>query len=807
MDFLNKIENDSILLVPSNIKNKLLDYINDNKLLLNIKLMTFRELQNGLLYTFSNEAIYYVMKEYNLSFETAKDFINNTIYVEDKKYESDKLNTIVKIKKGLDEKGLLERDPLFINLLKSKSKMYIYGFTTINKLQDYLLEVASKYIEIESKNKEDNKYKHKAYSLPTLEDEVAYVAEKISELISSGVELDHIYLANYSSEYYFAIKKIFGLYHIPVYLKGETKLSDTVIGKYFVDNMIEDMNKHLNNIKEKFDIDNNEFNLKVYNKLTNLVNSYYWASSYLEIKDLIEAEMKTISIPADHYDKEILTTNIVDNMFDDDEYVFLLGFNQKSIPKSYRDEDYIDDSIKTYLMESSIEKNKASKIRYSTAIKNIKNLTITLKETSISSTYLPSTLIDGDYIKQEKIDSITYSKYSDEFNKLLYATRIDNLIKFNEQTEDLKELHKTYDIPYKTYSNKYTGIDKNKVRDKLETKGYSYSSISHYFECPFKFYLNYYYKLEEFESSFSTFIGNAFHEVLEKCLDGSNDIDEVYYQYIEEHKNELPYTEKEQYFVDKVKDELYFIVDAIKDQYETFPGEITDEWHEKGIEKTTNELGLNTNIKSVFKGIVDKCIFIGNDVIIVDYKTGTSAHLDRDHFEYGITIQLPIYLFLLNNLNKDYTVVGMYLQHILQGLIYRNGNKDYTQLKTDSLKLDGLTLDDEDKISEFDSGYTFSKLITGLRKKQDGNWMYDSRIITYEDQDKLYDMIKNLIEECINKTSDAVFDISPIKDKTVDGCKYCTYRDICFRRNNDINYITPQNDENDEEEEEGDDYE
>ena len=40
MDFLNNLENNSILLVPNNIKNKILTYINDNKLLLNIKLLT-----------------------------------------------------------------------------------------------------------------------------------------------------------------------------------------------------------------------------------------------------------------------------------------------------------------------------------------------------------------------------------------------------------------------------------------------------------------------------------------------------------------------------------------------------------------------------------------------------------------------------------------------------------------------------------------------------------------------------------------------------------------------------------------------
>ena len=79
--------------------------------------------------------------------------------------------------------------------------------------------------------------------------------------------------------------------------------------------------------------------------------------------------------------------------------------------------------------------------------------------------------------------------------------------------------------------------------------------------------------------------------------------------------------------------------------------------------------------------------------------------------------------------------------------------------------------------------------------------------MTYEQKDEIYNMIKNLIEECINKTSDAVFDIIPIKDKTVDGCKYCTYRDICFRRNDDIHYLTPPSKDEDEDEEEGDDNE
>jgi ATP-dependent helicase/DNAse subunit B len=793
MDFLKTLDNNSILLVPNNIKNKILKYINDNKLLINIKLMTFRDLKVGLLYDYKSDAIYHVMKSESVSYETAKDFINNTYYLNEESYKGNKLNKILNIKNDLKVNELLIEDPLFINLLKSKSKMYIYGFTSINKLQDYLLELVSKHIDVISLNPEFNSYKHEAIKLPTLEDEVIYVAEKISELINQGISLNKIYLANYNQEYYFSIKKIFGLYKIPVYLKGDMKLSDTTIGKYFLDNLSDNMDKLLYKIRIKYDTDNNTYNSKIYNKLSNLINTYYWTDSYIEIKDLIAAELKTISISNDHFENEIVTTDILDNIFFDDEYVFLLGFNQKSIPKSYRDEEYIEDAIKPSLMETTLDKNTSSKLRYSIAVKNIKNLCITLKDVSISSTYLPSTLIDGENIVLKE-ETIKYSNFCDDLNKLLFGDKLDGLIKFNETSEELSILHKSYDIPYKEYSNAFDKLNQDKVKEKLSAKGYSYSTISTYYKCPFRFYLDYFYRLEEFETTFSTFIGSAFHKVMEECItDETKDIDDVYYQYINENKKNLPYTKKEEFYVDKVKDELHFIINTIREQYKHSEHDIKDEWHEKYIEKSTDELGLNTNIKSIIKGVVDKCIFINNDVIIIDYKTGTSATINRKYFEYGIDIQLPIYLYLLKNDNSNTNIVGMYLQHILKGLVYRNKtnkNKTYEEIKSGDLKLDGLSLDDESKLREFDDSYDKSEIISGLSKKNDGEWRYPGRMISYEEEDELYKVIENLITECINNTSDGNFKINPFKDRYHNGCDYCKYRDICFRKDSDIRNVT-----------------
>ena len=91
-----------------------------------------------------------------------------------------------------------------------------------------------------------------------------------------------------------------------------------------------------------------------------------------------------------------------------------------------------------------------------------------------------------------------------------------------------------------------------------------------------------------------------------------------------------------------------------------------------------------------------------------------------------------------------------------------------------------------------------SEIITGLSINKDGEWSNKNRMMSSEEQSEIYDLIKNLIEECINNTSDAQFDISPIKDDKINGCDYCNYKDICFRKPSDINYIN-----NYEEKEEG----
>ena len=68
------------------------------------------------------------------------------------------------------------------------------------------------------------------------------------------------------------------------------------------------------------------------------------------------------------------------DLITDDQYIFMLNFNQSAIPVIYKDEDYIPDKSKVkILLNTTLEKNKIEKENAICNIKNIKNLIITYK--------------------------------------------------------------------------------------------------------------------------------------------------------------------------------------------------------------------------------------------------------------------------------------------------------------------------------------------------------------------------------------------------------------------------------------------
>ena len=75
------LTNNSILIIPDNLKVKTIKYLNSLNEMYNIKIMTFKELAKHIQFDYDVLAINYIMKKQSISYENAKELIENMYYI------------------------------------------------------------------------------------------------------------------------------------------------------------------------------------------------------------------------------------------------------------------------------------------------------------------------------------------------------------------------------------------------------------------------------------------------------------------------------------------------------------------------------------------------------------------------------------------------------------------------------------------------------------------------------------------------------------------------------------------------------
>lgn len=762
------IKDNSILIIPNTLKNDIIKDIRLNNKNINIKVFTLDEFITNLTFNYDEKTIYELMKKENINYDIAKLYLDNIKYINE---DSDiyKLHNLYNIRKNIDDN--LIKNKLFRLLIKNKY-IYVYGYDYINKYQNFILDSVENVKVI---NKEYKNYSHEVYKFNTLENEIIFVAEKISELISNGVDINKIFIANLDSNYYKVVKKIFNMYRIPININDRNNIYQTNIGKYFIDNLNNNIEELLNSIKDKFDM-NNQINNSIYNKLIDIINKFYFTKDYIDIKENIICVMKNTKIDINIYNNAVNEIDLFNNIIEDDKYIFLVGFNLNKFPITYKDEDYITDNIKPYYIEKSYEMNVLNKELYYKIISNIKNLIITYKEKYLNENFYPSLLIDE--YKMNVLDGeIKISKYSDDINKILLTKSLDNLIKFNIKNDSLEILYNNYKVDYMSYNNKFNGVNKNTLYKYLgNTYNLSYSSMDNYYHCAFRFYLSNILKLDYFEETIQTYIGNLFHYVLSKAFSDDFNFDSTVEYFIK--NNPYPKSYKSEYFLNKVLDELRFVVNTI--EYQNTLMNMDEAYYEKKI-SVEKQKDININ----FKGFIDKILKKDNSIVIIDYKT-YMVDINLYYLPYGLSMQLPVYLYLTKNIDKDYEIIGFYLQQVLFGNFNKEYGKTLKELKRNNLKLKGYSLGNEAKLNNIDSTLENSELIYGMKLTDKGFGHY-SKVLTDKQINNIVKITDNKIDECIDGIINGSFNINPKKigGKNI-GCNFCKFKDICFMNNKDM---------------------
>lgn len=766
---LDFIEDNTLIITNNSNKDYLLRTISEYNKIYSIKIMTINEFISSYYYTYDEKTIYYLMNKYNIKSSVARIYLNNMYLV--KENSNIKINNIYNMKQELIKNNLLYSNDYFKNYLKNKN-IVIYGLINIPNIIKNILD----YYQYKIINKENKNYKHVIYEFDTLDKEVSYVAYKCSELISNGVDINKIYLTNLNDEYRLIIKRIFSMFNIPVSLKESYSLFNTHTAQLFLENYNSDISITLEYLEKNIKPSEKDN----YIRIVNICNKYVWCDDYNNIKSLIIDDLKNTNIYSNIKTNTIREINIDTNVLEDD-YIFLLSFNQGIIPVIYKDEDYFNDLEKNILgIETSIDNNYYEKEKIKQILGNINNLIITYKLKTLTDSFSISNINEELNYEIIKCDVDNYN-YSNLYNKIKLCSGLDLYNKYGTINDNLKDLYNNYkDIEYRKYDNNFKGIDKNDLYKYLNNKLLlSYSSLDNYNRCNFRYYLNNILKVTPYEETFMQFIGNLFHYVLSKAFVDDFNYDEVFDNYIDKN-----FSKKELFFIGKLKQELKFIIDTISEHNNHCS--LKDELYEDKV-----YIDLTGNIKVTFMGIIDKLKYSQIDdryiVAIIDYKTG-NPNLNLNNVIYGIEMQLPVYIFLTQNnprFNKI-EVAGFYLQKILNNEISADKKHSYDDLKKKNLLLQGYSNENVDILKYFDDSYDDSKVIKSLKTTSKGFYSY-SKVINNSTIDKLVEITKNKIQESSDNILNGMFDINPKKIGNDNlGCEFCKFKDICFRTEKNI---------------------
>ena len=764
----------NIIVCPNNTKK----YIQKKtKELLKCKFYTVEDMISKLTFSVSDISIYRVARHFSLDIDVAKMYIDNLIYINYIK-QNEKTKILKDIFVFLESNELIICDPHFVKMLSDYSIQFI-GYTYLPKMLFNLLSNNNyELIEIEE------------YGLPNNinifnndDDELLCLAESISTLVSNGVDINKIKVVY--NENVVKLRRVFDFYNIPVNYNKKIYIKEIVS----IRNIINDGYLNYDYI-ETLDI-----TLK--NEIINIINeARKTISNDNEFIKVFKYILENHKILVDKFQNAVEIIDLTEVLNLEDNCIFIPCFSLGRYPIVSMDTEYFKDSELINLpFETSTEINNHNYNFVIKAIKSKNSIFLSHHEQSNGDRKYLSNIISDLKIKEIVNCEYFYSNFSNTFNEILYSMHLDQYTKYTVINKGLPDLNKTYDISYLEYNNSFTGLKYGTVAKAVNNNlKLSYTSLNEFYECKFAFYIQRILKIDIYKENFPLFIGTLFHEVLKESTSECFSIDKKWNEVISKSKYVL--SSKEKFLLIKLKEELVTIIDIINEQNKII--KYKDMMFEEEVKYSFNLKKHKTDVS--FTGVIDKLYYktIDNEGIattyisVVDYKTG-KLDIDLKLVEYGLSLQLPIYLHLAKKINKfdNVKVYGFFLQNILSTEIFSKTEEEYIKTKKDNLKLRGYIVNSVSDLFEFDPTLVNSEIIKGLKQKKDKTFYASSKVLTEEFLDKLDILVNDKIISASNDIFKGDFRINPkiINNKNI-SCRYCKFSDICYHTGKDNVYIT-----------------
>jgi len=748
------------------------EIIRNSKGFKNYIFLSFNDLSSRVLGSCKKEAIFLLVDKYSLSYEEAKEYIKYIPYVENKSYNNLKLDSIVSAKNLLIENNLFSKDDFFLFRLNQFPVTFID--VDDNILARRIKDIIKDYTEVIEYNSCENEYKPLVYEFNDIYDECLYVFNEVAELYKKGISLNKIFINNVDSSYSFIFRRLSRSYNIPINLPNDKNISSLEIANEFI--RLCDIESTFSDILDKLDKESD-----YYNTIMNLIVDYN-----LEDKDpkkykdffsecLIDAKFK-----ASKYSEMLSCTE--KKHYSDDEYVFLVGLNLGSLPKVYKDDEYLNDNeLHEISLLTSVDKNIDSKMKLKKLMLESKNICISYKRYAESEECFPSNII-GELNLDIEYKSVKYG-YSRCEDNLRLGSAYTRFIKYNDLNEAL-EKYDINDLKFNSYDNSYTQIDRALLNERFKEKPLkmAYSNIKTFFGCPFQYFADRILGLNEFKPNMAARLGTFSHAVLEDSYNEDFDFNES------ARKNKLE-------LLNDSRDKFYFTVmeEVLRDLI--------------AYNREHEELSMLKNIEReahieyhgdgyIFEGYIDKLMYteINNEIYaaIVDYKTGKDI-VSLDNVIDGFNLQLPCYMYLLNKYErfngKKIHIIGIYLQKV--NIISIDNTIDISKQREKAFKLQGFTIRSHELISMLDPNYDKSSYLNKMSTLKSGDFSRYADVIS---EDKMNELVL-LVEDMINKANREIKNGSfNILSKNIEGknsaCTFCSYKDLCFKSAENMLYLT-----------------
>ena len=751
-----------IVICPNEEKLNILDKLNNSNELHNIKFMTIKEFIDNYYFSYIEEALFYLIKKYKFNIDVAKVYLKNLYFIDiNKEYKNKKLLFLRDLKKELLENNLLIVNNTFKEYIKDKDIEVINYYDLdkyIEKDINYTTDIANYNLNI------------KAHEFNSIEGEIEYICIEIRKLLERGIDINKIYLTNVTDEYNYILSKLFSYYNIPINIL----FKDSIYGTNTVNEFLK---------SKELDLDDSSklvINKKLISILEDLVNIDDKDPIY---EELLKDKLKNTYLPNKTLDKAVNIKELSSYTFNDDDYVFCVGFNLDVIPKTHKDIEYLSDKDKEEVdLYDTTYLNKREKEKVVYLLSKIKNLTVTYKLSTPFQKFYPSSLINDYNLEVVKEHEVSL-EYSDNYNKIKLGEYLDKYNLYGEKASNLEILYSNYDIDYNSYDNQFTGIDKDTY---LENISYplrlSYTSLNSYNECKFKYYINQVLKLNDFTDTFQTFIGGMYHYILTLYRKENFDLDYEFNNYLEKRNLSL----KEKLLLVKIKKDLIDLIEVLKKQ-QLLTGYDNDLYEKRAI------IEIRKDISVEFIGFIDKIMYYKNmdDTYfsIIDYKTG-SIDTNIELMKYGLHAQLPTYLYLINysDIISNPIFTGIYYQNILFN--YPTWSKKLDKEIKDRYLLKGYSTDNIDILERFDSTYEDSLYIKSMKYNPEKGFGTYTKLI---DDDTMINMVKYMDKHIKDKTNEILEGDFEINPKIYDGknisCKFCEFKDLCFMSNSNLKYL------------------